>query len=365
MIARIRWWWRQPDHYAWVSAYLQIRRMTGMTRAALAIITATFAVVPFAMLWSSAPPVGLVRTVLSVLSVVGGGACALLWAFKWPTKSESVAFAAGASASIGMAALAQSDPSIAFLASTTFVAVSAYIAIFHTPVMMVANAVAVVVVAIVPAVQVGIADGAVRAICQYVLVLAVNIAVPFGIQLLVQALGADLLEADRDPLTGLLNRRAFYERACQLVTAYGRSDSHLVVALIDLDKFKMLNDTEGHAAGDRALIAVGHVLRERTREGAVVGRVGGEEFLVADVFVDPRSLPIGPRLCDGVAALPYAVTASVGTASARCDQIIAGGDANRVIGKLVEAADAAMYEAKRNGGNQSQQRLAPLGEHTR
>jgi diguanylate cyclase (GGDEF)-like protein len=339
--------------------------MTGMTRVGLAIITATFAVVPFAMLWSSAPPAGVVRIVLSVLSAVGGGGCALLWAVKWPTKSESVVFAACASVSIGMAALAQSDPEFALLACTSFVAVSAYIAIFHTPVLMVANAAFVVLVPVLPTVAVAMADGVVRAVCQYVLVLAVNIAVPFGIQLLVQALGADLLEADRDPLTGLLNRRAFYDRACQLVTAYGRSDSHLVVALIDLDKFKRLNDTEGHAAGDRALIAVGHVLRERTREGAVVGRVGGEEFLVADVFVDPRSPALGARLCDGVAALPYAITASVGTANARCDQIQASGDASRVIAELVEAADAAMYDAKRNGGNQSRQRFAPLGEYTR
>ena len=135
--------------------------------------------------------------------------------------------------------------------------------------------------------------------------------------------------------------------------------------MIDLDRFKMLNDTEGHAAGDRALIAVAHVLRERTHHGAVVGRSGGEEFLVADVFVDPRSVPLGGRLCDGVAALPYAITASVGTAGARCDQILESGDPNQVIGELIAAADAAMYDAKRNGGNQSRQRVAPLDEYSR
>jgi diguanylate cyclase (GGDEF)-like protein len=336
-----------------------------MTRVALAVITATFAVVPFAMLWSSAAPDHALRVVLSISAVVGGLGCALLWVVRWPSKSESVAFAVCASASIAMAALSQSDPAIALLACTSFVAISAYIAIFHTPVLMVANAAVVVVVPVVPAVMAAASGGLVRAVCQYVLVLGVNVAVPFGIQILVHALGTDLLEADRDPLTGLLNRRAFYERACQLVAAYGRSDSHLVVALIDLDRFKLLNDTEGHAAGDRALIAVGHALRERTRESAIVGRVGGEEFLVADVFVDPRSLPIGPRLCDGVAALPYAITASVGAASARCDQILSSGDVTRVITELVDAADTAMYEAKRNGGNQSRQRLAPIGECVR
>ena len=333
-----------------------------MTRGALAVITATLAVVPFAMLWSPTAPDSALRIGLLTSAVIGGIGCALLWVVRWPTKSESIAFAVCASASVAMAALSQSDPAVGLLACTSFVAVSAYIAIFHTPVLMVANAVPVVLIPIVPAVMVAASDGLVRAVCQYVLVLTVNIAVPFGIQILVHRLGTDLLEADRDPLTGVLNRRAFYERAGQLVTAYGRSDSHLVVALIDLDRFKLLNDTEGHAAGDRALIAVGHALRERTRESAIVGRVGGEEFLVADVFVDPRSLPIGPRLCDGVAALPYGITASVGAASARCDQILSSGDATRVITELVDAADAAMYEAKRNGGNQSRQRVAPIGE---
>ena len=67
------------------------------------------------------------------------------------------------------------------------------------------------------------------------------------------ALGVDLLNADRDPLTGLLNRRAFFfERAGQLVVTQGFAGAHLVVAMIDLDRFKLLNDTEGHAAGDRS-----------------------------------------------------------------------------------------------------------------
>jgi diguanylate cyclase (GGDEF)-like protein len=362
MFKRLRWWWGQPDHYVWFSSYLQTRRMAGMTRAVMAMTSASLAVVPLAMSFSSAPPHGAARTVLAVLSVVGGLGCALLWIVRWPNRKGSIGFAIAASASITMASLAQSDPALALLACTAFVAVSGYIAVFHTAPFMVANAVVVVVVPVVPVIALMTTHGVVRAVTEYWLVVAVNIAVPFGIQILVRALGVDLLNADRDPLTGLLNRRAFYERTGQLVAAHGYTDSHLVVAMIDLDRFKLLNDTEGHAAGDRALMAVGHGLREHTRSSAIVGRVGGEEFLVADVFADPRQAVLGQRLCDAVAALPYEITASVGIASARCDKFAERHDPNLAITALIASADGAMYDAKRNGGNQSRQRVGPLGQ---
>lgn len=365
MVKRIQSWWAQPDHFAWFGSYLQLRGMTGMTRVVLATMTGSSALLPLGLLLSDEHSGGLVRVALAVLSIAGGATCSLMWILRWPTKSESVAFAVLASTSIAAAALAQGDPMIALLICTAFVMVSAYVAIFHTAAMMVAHTVVVVLVSAIPAAALAANDGWVRAVSLYGLVVVVNVAVPFGIQILTHALGVDLVEADRDPLTGLLNRRAFYERTCQLVATYGGTDSHVVVAMVDLDRFKLLNDTQGHAAGDRALIAVAQALRERTHPDAVVGRAGGEEFLIADVFVDPRSVLLGARLCDGVAELPYAITASVGTASARCDQVLDGDDPNQVLAELVAAADAAMYDAKRNGGNQSRQRLAPLGEFSR
>lgn len=363
MLKGIRWWWVQPDHYLWFSSYLQARGMAKMIRAVVAATAAALAVISFAMLWSSAPPDCATRLIASILSVVGGIGCALLWTVRWPTKPESMAFAITASASIAMASLAQSDPTMALLACTVFATVSGYIAIFHTASFMVANAVVVVLVPVVPMVALTAAHGVARALCEYALVVVVNIAVPFGFQILVRALGVDLLNADRDPLTGLLNRRAFYARTNQAVALHGYTDSHLVVAMIDLDRFKSLNDTMGHAAGDRVLMEVGHALREHTRPSAIVGRVGGEEFLVADVFTDPRQAALGQRLCDAVATLPHEITASVGIASARCDQFVASHDPHAVINALIASADGAMYDAKHNGGNQSRQRVSPLDQN--
>ena len=331
-----------------------------MTRAMLAAVSASLGCIPVALLWSSAAPDDATRGVLSALAGIGGAGCAVLWILRWPTRTESVAFAVTATASIAMGVLGQADLTIAFLGCTAFATVSGYIAIFHTAFLMSTAAVVMAMVSVFPAVALASTGGVVRAVCAYGLVLVVNVAVPYGVQIFIKALGGDLLEADRDPLTGLLNRRAFYERTGRLVAAHGAGDE-LVMAVIDLDRFKQLNDARGHATGDLALVAVGQALHEHTRPCAVVGRAGGEEFLVADVFAYPEPDLLGQRLCDAVAALSYSITASIGTANARCDRIANADNPHAAIGALIATADQAMYDAKRNGGNQTRH-LGPRDE---
>ena len=129
-------------------------------------------------------------------------------------------------------------------------------------------------------------------------------------------------------------------------------DAQLVVAMIDLDRFKMLNDSRGHSAGDEALVAVAGVLRRTCSTTAVLGRFGGEEFIIADTNV-ARNLPdFAQSLCSAIAALPHAVTASVGTVSLPLTALPQV-DPREAVADLIAAADAAMYVAKRNGGNQS------------
>jgi diguanylate cyclase (GGDEF)-like protein len=351
-------WWRQPDHFDWFTSYLHLRRMATMTRGVLVVVTLCLAWIPVGMFFSSSPPNGTAHTALAVLSVVSGTAAAFLWIARFPTKNQSIVFALTCSASIAMAALAQSDPLTAILVCTAFATSSGYIALFHTAFLMTANLVVVLGVSAVPAAALAVTDGVARALCAYGVMLVVNIAVPYGIQIIVHTLGVDVLQADRDHLTGLYHRRAFYQRTTSLVAGQ-RGHAHLVMAMIDLDRFKQLNDAHGHSQGDLVLAAVGRTLRDRTQPGAVVGRAGGEEFLVADVFTDPTPDLFGQRLCDAIAALPHRITASVGTASIRCDQMLQERDADAVITTLIGAADAAMYAAKRHGGNQIRHQRAP------
>jgi diguanylate cyclase (GGDEF)-like protein len=121
--------------------------------------------------------------------------------------------------------------------------------------------------------------------------------------------------------------------------------------MIDLDNFKQVNDTKGHPAGDQALIDVAKVLRIRTHPGTVIARVGGEEFLLAQLTTDSTPTDLSRSICQQIAALPVGVTASIGSASIAVDVDQVAGEAADTIDSLIAAADSVMYEAKHAGGN--------------
>jgi diguanylate cyclase (GGDEF)-like protein len=175
------------------------------------------------------------------------------------------------------------------------------------------------------------------------------VAVPFASQAVVHRLGVDVMDSDVDPLCGVLNRRAFYSRACQLIAAHHHA-AYLTVTMVDLDNFKHVNDTYGHAVGDRALMAVADVLRHSSDDSAVIARVGGEEFLIAEVIADRHAATRAERLRRAIASTPFDITASVGIASTSLRPSAVLG--REIIDALIGTADGAMYDAKRNGGNQ-------------
>ncbi|TYP88538.1 diguanylate cyclase (GGDEF)-like protein [Blastococcus xanthinilyticus] len=150
--------------------------------------------------------------------------------------------------------------------------------------------------------------------------------------------------ASTDALTGIPNRRLFLERLAGAVRAAGQGHP-AVVCLVDLDGFKAVNDTGGHAAGDALLTAIGSALGGAVRETDTVARLGGDEFAVLAAVTDDLSPALlAERLRAAVAATGarYGVTASVGLAA------IEPGDA---VEELLHRADVAMYRAKTGGGD--------------
>jgi diguanylate cyclase (GGDEF)-like protein len=150
--------------------------------------------------------------------------------------------------------------------------------------------------------------------------------------------------ASTDPLTGVPNRRVFRARLGSAVeaAAWGHQT---VVCLVDLDGFKTVNDTGGHAAGDAMLRAVASALGGAVRETDTVARLGGDEFAVlADVSVTFSGEMLAERLRSIVAVVGgrSGVTASVGVA-----EVEAGDD----VEDLMYRADAAMYRSKSAGGD--------------
>jgi diguanylate cyclase (GGDEF)-like protein len=155
-------------------------------------------------------------------------------------------------------------------------------------------------------------------------------------------------EARIDGLTGLLNRRGFVEAAKAEMSRARRSRSPLGFVSFDIDHFKAINDEFGHDTGDRVLARLGQIFREQTREGDLVGRMGGEEFVV--LLVDSgveQSLEYAERMRAAFAVeapgLPLAT-------------LSAGVTATTVAVELqphLQLADAALYAAKRGGRDQS------------
>jgi diguanylate cyclase (GGDEF)-like protein len=146
----------------------------------------------------------------------------------------------------------------------------------------------------------------------------------------------------------LLNRRTFHRDTSGLIESGRAADAHLVVALVDLDAFKSVNDRYGHAAGDRALVHVAHAIEQAAGDKAVVARTGGEEFLVAITSPTSDGQELAQRICTAIAESPAGVTASVGTTAVRL--VDTGGDHKPLVDRLVATADWAMYRAKRAGG---------------
>ena len=155
-----------------------------------------------------------------------------------------------------------------------------------------------------------------------------------------------------DALTGLSNRRYFLTLAEQELARAQRYGGALSVFMMDLDHFKVVNDTYGHQTGDLVLQKLGGLCREALREIDSVGRLGGEEFAVILPQTDaPRALEVAERLRQAVArtevalerGLPLHFTLSIGVTT------LAGGSAN--IDTLLGQADSALYEAKRSGRN--------------
>ena len=170
--------------------------------------------------------------------------------------------------------------------------------------------------------------------------------------------------SSRDPLTGLVNRRQFEATLDREMDRVARSGESAMLLLIDIDHFKRINDTYGHAAGDQVIRAVGHALQESVRPMDTVARIGGEEF--ASVLpncgpafgqtvtervrqsIERLAIPVGP-------GLQVQVTVSIGAAFApqwvRSSRLL-----------WLERADQQLYRAKSAGRNCVCLEPAPVSE---
>ena len=163
-----------------------------------------------------------------------------------------------------------------------------------------------------------------------------------------------------DPLTGVANRRDFFERGAKLLRRSAAEGHGSALLLFDLDRFKNINDTYGHQAGDRVLLEFCETVQPMLRPNDLFGRFSGEEFgcLIAEGSVG-EALAVAERIRAAVAAIPLSldrdqgsVTVSVGVAMSN--------EAGPGLPPLFAAADRALYRAKAKGRNRVEAERKPL-----
>lgn len=350
-MSRLKAWWNEPDQYDWTTRFLLQRGMLRSVRNIMAVIAGSSALVPLTVLPSQHHP-SAVEVTTGALAATFTTAVTLLWLTRWPTRRQSQIGVAMGALFVGGWSVVQPTAALAALACTAMAITGSYIALFHGPRLLVFNGVVAVTVTTVAVIRLTREANVASAASAFWLNTFLNLWLPLGIWGIARAMGTYALRSQEDPLTGLLNRRAFTEAVSSRLTDSPQDHTHLAMVMVDLDNFKRINDTLGHSAGDRALCDVADLLRERTPSGAVLCRAGGEEFLIALTSETPDVSPLATEFCTALAGLSPQITASIGTASAEL-RLLTGRDVAWLVDELIIIADTAMYAAKRRGGNQA------------
>ncbi len=335
-----------------MSTYLAARRLQRPLQVVMSGIVVSYGMAAIAILTGpdqrTHSLTGGITVAIGVYAVVA----AALWLYRWPSRVLSVSFVLTSAVALTVPCLVHPGAVLVMLGASGFGVLAGYVAFFHSAKVMTVVVVGALLTTSTTQARMAVDGGAEMVLGTLPAVVVAMVSFPFAIQVLVRQLGEDAQHSTIDPLTGLLNRRGFHLAAQELVTdmARDRREMWLTVALIDLDRFKMVNDTHGHETGDRLLVAVGQALQEASAHGATA-RIGGEEFLVAEVVPD-EGRDVGERLLEAVSGVGPDITASIGVDM--CTSVPEDPVAIRMLlERLIASADAAMYEAKRAGGNSS------------
>ncbi|MGU3498345.1 GGDEF domain-containing protein [Mycobacterium sp. C31M] len=347
-------WWREPVDYNAYVQYFSKRSLAGAIRIMIGCGIGLIGVITGALVYPSAGDTQPASQIVLVLFAGLLGCWAVLWCLRpWPTRQQSRVFIITADVGIAAMAVTAANWLTALFALNCFALISVYLMFFdgpkslalHTSLILVATMGFVVV------------EGADTSVAGRVLGAVIPlITTPLGIQFGIRTLRQDANESANDPLTGLLNRRGLHLHLDELLQLGESEIEAVAVLLVDLDRFKDINDTYGHAAGDEVLTSCAQKIRSTVGDRALVARVGGEEFVIVD-RADPNDAAHTAELVRQAIMTTVgrmAVTASLGvTIAARADFMSPDADPHQLLDTIIARADRAMFDAKRDGGNRT------------
>ncbi|WP_067889689.1 GGDEF domain-containing protein [Nocardia vaccinii] len=356
----LRAWWNDPVDYGWLVRTLAARSAVGPLKVLIGVAGAVIAVLGAVIAGTPVGPPGEPGIAATI-----GVLCGILWALRWwllswPSKIESLVLIGCADALFTMEFLQVPDRLFGAMGAVLLVATGSYLGFFHNARALAAHSAWSLLSVVVLSVRIATGGGGVRlAVAAGLLLFVSVVSVLPALQVLYWLLRTESLS---DPLTHLLNRRGLEIRLPVLVERYPA----VCVMSFDLDRFKSVNDTWGHRVGDAVLVRTARRLSDATGGGAVVARTGGEEFVVAVPVTIGVAHTEAERLRHMIAEpseTGVAVTASIGvvvfdsTTCSRCPRPSPD--------RLLQSADAAMYQAKHSGGNRVviEELTPPRGRH--
>ncbi|MGH3952414.1 MAG: diguanylate cyclase [Mycobacterium sp.] len=345
-------WWSSPSRYDLMMSYFSTRSMRLALRGAVGGSAGALAIIPLAMEFSPmGPRTGVWRSLDIVSSLL-----AFFWMLRWwfgplPKESESAVFSVSAVASVCIACFADSDRGTGMHGLIALSLMAIYICSFHGARLIALYLFVSLATLAFLAVAIDLQHGWAVAVADSVVTATLLVGVPPFIHFAQLALTSDARAAAIDPLTGLHNRRGFDDQSTILAHAARTDRSELSIIMIDIDRFKQINDRFGHGVGDQVIADVGSQIKAISGDEAVVGRVGGEEFCVALRGPASQAREVAEQIRAGLESLDAMVTVTVSVGIATCLPTTSNNPPDKVIGQLAADADHAMYSAKRQGGN--------------
>ncbi|MGE2832902.1 diguanylate cyclase domain-containing protein [Mycobacterium sp. SMC-4] len=340
-------WWRQRDDYQWRIEFLRSRGLLSVLRYLIAGIGATMGALSVLNIFLTPGFKGPLAQIGWAVVAAGSLAWAARWAFlPWPTPRASAVMVVFVDILMTLSALLFGDPVLAMSGIPILLCAGGYVVFFHGPRLHLAHIVwctaSVVGIAVWLASSTpehGLQVALTRAVIALLVTVCILPALQFGFWLLQDS----SMQSLTDPLTELTNRRGL-ALSVKRLNAGALAHTDLCALVIDIDGFKAVNDTHGHAIGDDVLIRTARRIRAAVHDDAVVVRWGGEEFLVVERMLASRAEALAERICRAVSAAAGdpRVTVSIGLACARADADL---------DDVIAAADSAMYEAKARGGD--------------